>query len=164
MSFKELSLGGSNEQFYRLKDGENRLRIISMPVPVWTSFNRAEGTAKKYVTPEGAAKDPEAKKRFAMWVFDRDDKGAVKLAEFGVSIMKGIKTLANASDTAFDGLPPYDITILRSGSGMETEYTVMAARQNTELTAEEKATIIDLETPLMILRKDAVDGSEVAPF
>lgn len=162
-SFKDIDTGSSNGNFFKIVEGENKFRIVSEAVPVWTSFDQAEGTAKKYITAEGSTKDKEAKKRFALWVIDRTDN-AIKLAEFPSTVMVGIKDLANSSETGFDGLPPYDMIINRAGTGMATRYTVMASRKNTELTDAEKAEVAKLEPVLMVLRKDAVDGSEIAPF
>jgi len=163
MSFKDLELGGDGGMYYRLQDGENKVRIVGEPIPTWTSFNRVEKTAKKYLTKEAAEKDKEAKLRYAMWVIDRAD-GKIKVAELGVMIMKGLKTLATASETAFDGLPPFDIIITKSGAGMETDYTVMAARSNTALTPAEVAEIAAQPSILMQLREEAEDKDQVAPF
>jgi hypothetical protein len=44
---------------------------------------------------------------------------------------------------------------------METEYKVVAARQNTELTEEEKVKILELESLEQVLAKDAVDAPAV---
>ena len=161
MSLKNVEVGSATSFFLKLKDGENRIRIVSEEVPVWTSFNRVEGTAKKYITEEGAKRDPEAKKRFAMWVVDRSDPSVLKLAEFGTQIMSGLKTIANASETSFDGLPPFDVIITRTGAGMDTSYLVQASRQNTELTDVEKKMVADQESVLDFLKQDAEDSGEV---
>ena len=161
MSFKDVDIDSGGGDFLRLKDGENRIRIVSEPVSVWTSFNRTEGTAKKYLTLEGAQTDPEARKRHAMWVIDRADQNNVKLAEFGPSIMGSVKAIANATETAFDGLPPFDFIITRTGQGMDTSYTVQASRQETELTKIEIKELENRGSVTDFLKKDAKDGDSL---
>jgi len=151
MSFKDISFDTGSGVYYKLADGLNRLRIVSEPVDVWTSFNREEKTAKKYLSWDFAQNDPDAKHRWAMWVIDRND-GKIKLAEFGALICKQIQGLANDPDYSFDIVPAYDIKITRSGSGLETEY-VVAPSPATELTEDEKIRISALESVGEFMKK-----------
>ncbi len=151
MSYKTLDLSTEAGSYYKLQDGQNRCRIVSEAVPVWTAFDRVNKTAKKYLNELQARTDPEAKKRFALWVIDRND-GQIKLAEWGVSIMKQIQTLALDKDYTFDSFPSYDIKITRSGSGLDTEYTVTPSPV-TPFTEEEAARVAGLENVEAFMKK-----------
>jgi hypothetical protein len=70
------------------------------------------------------------------WVIDRKD-GKVKLLRFGHSIFKQIGALAVNDEYQFDITPNYDMTIKKEGEGLDTEYNVTAARQDTEITEKE---------------------------
>lgn len=175
MSFKDISVdvGGL---FYSFEDGENRIRIVSEnPVPFWTAFkqgvNGEKGTSKNFLTLEAMDKynmdvtdeREEAKQRFGMWVIDRKD-GKVRFANVSPGIVGKIKNLANSTEYGFDGLIPYDITVKRTGKGLETRYDVMAARANTELTEDEKTEIAKKGSAYAFLYKEAEDrASAPAP-
>jgi hypothetical protein len=58
----------------------------------------------------------------------------------------------------FDNLPPYDVTINKKGSGLETEYKVLPDRTDTPLTEKEMALIMALEPLEKVVGKDAEDG------
>lgn len=144
MSIKDIQLGGDASIYLKLQDGQNRIRPVSSPIPVWTEFDRANKKATKWLDEQTAKNHPDAKQRFAMWCLDRAD-GKIKMAEFGISIMKQIQTLALDPDYTVDGdIFPYDVKINREGSGLETEYTVTPSPAS-PLTAEEQAKIVDLE-------------------
>lgn len=109
--------------FYRLEEGNNVCRIVSGFVSRIATF-----------------KDGSQAQKWCCWVIDRKD-GEVRLAEFGMSIIKQIKALSENPEYTFEMVPSYDITIFRDGKGMETRYTITPARKDTELTEEEKRKI-----------------------
>ena len=113
-----VSEAGSKAGFVKLKEGENRLRFV--------------GNAFPFESDWGA--------RFVSYVIDRSD-GQLKPFTFGPQIAGQIGALANSTEYGFEELPPYDIIIIRVGSGKETEYTVNGARANSTLTEDEKAAI-----------------------
>ncbi len=147
--------------WFKFKDGDNRVRIMSEPVPVWKAFNREEKTATVYVTEIEAKKNPNAKKRYAMWVLNRDAENKMQVLEVGASIIDQIGDLQLTTDYTFEVSPPYDLTIRKTGNGLETEYKVIPARQNTELTEDEKIVFMTCETVEQVLAKDAVDAVKV---
>lgn len=145
-----MQLGGESGQYLKLNDGVTKCRIISESIPVWVAFNRAEKTSKKFLREVDAVeynrtadKDSQAKRKFALWTIDRTD-GVMKLAEFGVSIMKQIQTLALDEDYKFSDIPGFDIKIVREGQGMETTYTVTPSPMSA-LTSEEQLAVVDLQ-------------------
>jgi len=96
-----------------------------------------EGEArKKFIRKYGYEKLPwgKTRKRYVIHVLDRSD-GQVKLLEKGNGLFKEIKKYA--LNPEYGDPRQYDITITRKGSGLNTEYTVTPARQNTPLTPEE---------------------------
>jgi hypothetical protein len=112
----------SSGDFMKLKIGENKVRIVS-------EFEEFESEYQG-----------KMKTRFMGYVIDRED-GQIKPITIGNQIFGQIGELALSTDYGFDGLPPYDVTIKKVGEGIDTEYTVLAARQNSELTEAEKAQI-----------------------
>lgn len=169
MSFKDVEVSAGNGDFFRPVDGANKVRVVSDPLHVWVSFNRTDKSVKKFCTVESAnefnktaQKEEQAKKRWCVWLIDRAD-GKIKIGEFGAAIVSQLKTMEHNPDYAYDGLCPYDITITKSGAGLDTEYSVVAARQNTALTAEEQAEVAALEPLALVMRDDFVDADKLPP-
>ena len=119
----------SSGEFMTLKQGENKIRVVS-------EFEQFQ-----------AEFQGKLKGRFMGYVIDRTD-GRIKQLTVGPQIFGAIGELSLSSEYGFDGLPPYDVIIKKTGDGIDTEYTVIPARQNTELTSEEKA---QLETSRPII-------------
>lgn len=142
--------------YFKFKDGENRLRIVTEPVLVWKSFNKEEKTAKVYMTETAGKQDKDAKKRFMMYVINRENE-QIQIGEFGPSIVSQLTDLQQTNDYKFDDLPPYDISIRKTGAGLDTEYKVVAARANSDLTEEEKIKVFDLEPLESVLTREAIE-------
>jgi hypothetical protein len=160
MKFRDIESQPS--KYYKTKQGQNRFRIVSEAIPVWTAFDRANKTVRKYLEATQAAGDKEAKLRYAMWVIDRTDN-AFRVAEFGASIVSQIQELAISQQYGFDDIPKYDMTVTRKGDGLDTEYTLIPDRADTPLTMEENAYILGLEDLTEFFRKEmlaAVKGNE----
>lgn len=160
-AWNDLETGSGAGAFIKLAEGANKVRIVADPVSYWK--NMEHDPKLTYLTKEAAAKDKDAKPRFVCWAIDRVD-GAIKKLDFTGSIVGQIKTLRNDPEYAFDGsVFPYDITINRTGSGMETRYTVTAARQNTPLTDVEQAAVKILQDMRLEMAEHAEDGDSIAP-
>lgn len=171
--FQDLELSDGSSDYLKLAKGENRVRIVSGPIAVWTSFNREatgdEPKTRKFITEEGAKafnatvpKDQQAKKRYAMWVLDRASD-EILLAKFGSSIMKAVKALSLDSDYGFEGLPPYDIKITKTGEGLDTEYSVLNAPP-VPLTEDEQKRVDAQQDLVEYLKQTAVDAKDYIPF
>lgn len=109
---------------FKIKEGANRIRIVAEPVPHQGSY---EGRPNfKWLT----------------YVIDRTDR-QVKLFFMPHTICKVIRDLQKSDDYSFFDFPmPYDVTINAKHAGTkEVEYSVVAARQNTELTPTEEQAI-----------------------
>lgn len=117
---EEYGLGSG--QYFKVKEGDNRIRLLSPCVGHQGEFN---GT-------------PTFK--FVCWILDRSD-GKVKLYFMPVTVLDAIGALQMNPEYAFEDVPmPYDVTINAKNAGKkEVVYTVVAARNNTPLTTEESA-------------------------
>ena len=135
--------------YLKLKEGANRLRLLSVPLAHPGSY---KGT-------------PNFK--WLCYVLDRED-GQVKVWFMAHTIYKAIEGLQETDDYAFDEIPmPYDITVNAKGAGTkEVDYSVVPARKNTPLTAAE-ITLLDSKKPIeevqTAIRVKAGDQEAPAP-
>lgn len=133
---KKYPMGGN---WMTLKEGDNRIRLVSDCVDYG---NHYLPNANKSVICIGKEKCAFCKKgidpsvQFLAWVIDRED-GKLKLFRFGYKIYKQIVAYKNNDEYEFDDIPGYDFTIHRTGTGKQSEYTVVPARKNSDLTDEE---------------------------
>lgn len=126
-------------KFMTLEQGENKIRIVSDFVQYGMHYPKGKKPMYCFgfkVCHECIELQP-VKERILYWVIDRKD-GQIKDLDVGNSIFKEIKRLRNSSEYGFDVIPPYDMIITMTGTGLDTEYTVMAARANTELDINEQ--------------------------
>jgi len=131
----EIPSGGSSD-FMTLTEGDNKVRIVSEPEIRWAFW---DNTNKRSISASGPDEELEGNKpkmRTLYYVIDRSDN-AIKLLEVGVTVFRQIKEFAMDEEYGFESYPPYDFTIKRVGTGKETRYTVVPAKNDTELTAEE---------------------------
>jgi hypothetical protein len=134
-------LGGGG--YLKLQEGDNKIRLMSECIEHPGEYN-GKPTFK-----------------WLCYVLDRRD-GQVKAFFMPHTIYKQIDSLQQNPEYAFDEVPmPYDITINAKGAGTkEVDYTVVAARQNTQLTVDEiKA--LEAQKPIRELQKSLNDGSTV---
>lgn len=147
MSEWEYESKGGAEDFLKIKSGETvTIRIIT------------ETFYRQQVTKDGTLVDtrefkPEQweevrvsgeftlKDRFLWGVWSRDDTRAYIL-EVGASIYNQVKDLA--IDPEYGDPRSYDIKIKRTGEGLETKYSVLPGKNNTEITDEEGNAALDL--------------------
>ena len=108
--------------YVRLKEGENRVRIVTEPYFVKKSFKEGEAP----------------KERFAWVVLDRSD-GEVRYLSVGPQIMGQVVALVNDED--YGDPKKYDLKIRREGaSWQDTRYQVIPGPK-TPLTAGEKSKV-----------------------
>lgn len=149
---KEYGLEGN---WMSLVEGDNKIRIVSEFEDYGNHFNNATKKSVICIGKENCELCKVGDKprvQFLGWVIDRKDN-KVKLLRIGYQIFEQISNLAKSEDYAFGSVPEYDITIKRSGKGLETDYAVLASRKNSELTEEEKALVLEKIKPL----KDIID-------
>jgi hypothetical protein len=141
--------------YFKPKDGINKFRIVSELQDYGSHFIKGEQRSHICL---GAEKckyckaGDRPKTKYLCWIIDRAD-GETKLYEFGHSVFKQILALAKDNEYAFEITPSYDMSVNRSGSGLDTTYTILGARGNSELTEEEKTKVDDLESIPSIIKK-----------
>jgi hypothetical protein len=113
-------LGGGD--IYKYKEGDNRLRLLSMCLPHPGEYQGRPNF------------------KWLCYVLDRRD-GKVKIHFMPHTIYKSIEALQENPDYTFAEVPmPYDVTVYAKGAGTkEVEYTVLPARKEVPLTDAERA-------------------------
>jgi hypothetical protein len=111
-------LGGGDR--FKLKDGDNRIRLMSECLPHQGEYNGVPNF------------------KWLCYVLDRRD-GGLKAFFMAHKIYKQIEALQVNPDYAFSDVPmPYDLTISVKNAGKkEAEYTLIPARKETPLSEEE---------------------------
>ncbi len=147
---------GSKGAWLNLKEGENKMRIVSDFADYGNHFFPPNKSFICIGQENDCAYCKDGNKpsvQFVGYVIDRTDN-QVKVLRIGYTIYKQISEFGKNEEYGFEGLPPYDITIVRKGQGKETEYTVIPARKNTELTSEEAEALMGIKnTPEQIIEK-----------
>jgi hypothetical protein len=142
--------GGSSKtsDWFKIKDGSNRLRLLSVLVPYASHYNFGAclGKEKCPICKEDSDSRPSIK--FLANVLDYVD-GEIKIAQFPYTIAKAVQDYQNDPDYAFDSAPmPYDITIKAEGAGTkEVKYTVIASPKTSEVPMEIMAKLEKRSTP-----------------
>lgn len=131
----DLGIGSSNE-YLKLEQGENVIRVLSEPVHFVTYF-MGKGKASVYErnATDEIKRDGDPSHRFLCQVYDTKDK-SLKIAEFGWSIVKAIGTLSKSSQYNYKGLPPFDLIIQKDGVDLKTKYTVIPGPNKDPMTPE----------------------------
>lgn len=113
----------STNSYLKLQDGENKIRILTAPILGWEDW--VDKKPVRYPMHE-RPKPVDGKKpvkhfwSFVVWNYKEEEIQIMHVTQ--TSIRNCIQALCNDSDW---GAPyTYDIKIIRSGEGMETEYTV----------------------------------------
>jgi hypothetical protein len=160
----------TKSDYYKMKEGSNRMRIVSDFTEVKT-INRG----KDFMGYMSEKNQPQTGDRVSTqawaWAIVRGDekKGTVDelyIVKFGITILGQIVALRNSADYAFDDRMSYDIDIQAKNAGtIDAEYTVIPARQNTEVTETEmadlnKKTTIENIVGKMIEKQDSKDALE----
>ena len=140
--------------YLKLKQGENKIRIISEAEVFGKHFKHKKSTIciGKDEGCELCQEGDKPKPSWLMWVIDRADN-QIKMFEAGYMVVSQIQKLAQSSEYGFGGLPGYDMFIQKEGESLETEYTVTPARKDSELTEEEKESIAALKSPETIVEE-----------
>lgn len=137
--------GGSSNNYFKLKEGENKVRVLTWLEPIGEHYKpNADDNgiclgAEICPTCKNNVNKPEKEQnkrnvRFMCYVYDYVD-GIIKLAKLPYKIMQGLQALQASSMTAFSGMPmPYDIDIHAKDAGKTTVvYTILTARTNTDI-------------------------------
>lgn len=150
----EAPKGSSN--YLKLEEGQNKFRIVSDAIvgyEYWTNGNKPVRLRNYPETKPADIRTNDdgsytVKHFWAFVVLDRKD-AKVKILEITqASIMRNMEDLVLNAE--WGDPKQYDITISRTGSGMETRYTVQPSPSK-ELTKEEKSLVARMEINLNAL-------------
>ena len=139
---KKYEMGGG---WMSLEEGDNQIRLVSEFEDYGTHFDQIKKRSVICIGKEHCEyciKGDKPKVQFIGWVIDRKDQ-QIKLLRIGYKIFTQIGELSKSKEYAFEILPSYDITIRRKGQKLDTTYTVIPARQDIELTEDEKNRILE---------------------
>lgn len=160
-------MGGGGD-WYKFVEGDNKMRLLTEPVIKVSRFgfgicyegapycqkatlDRELEEAKQKAKAAGNKEWAKATikmpgKKWCTWAVIRGKDGvdAMGIVELPYGVSKELRTMMDSDEAGFKGWPmPYDINIKAKGAGKLTvEYTIIADRQNKDVTAEELA---DLE-------------------
>ena len=112
---KEFNIGKGSDKF-KIKDGDNRVRILSKFAALQNTFKGKQSV------------------KFLYWVWDYE-AAALKLAFFPRVITEAIANLQASTEYAFTEVPmPYDINIQAKNAGtIDVEYAIIPARANSDV-------------------------------
>lgn len=127
------------KKYVKLNDGEEVVGVLSgepkLEYVVWVND---KGKKTKTVVPEGT-KDSKFRFLVNLAVKGKDGKWEAKVLEQGKSVFNAIKKLRNVGYNLNDTF----IALSRSGTGLETEYSLVTLP--TKLSDEDKAQLATLE-------------------
>ena len=133
-------IGGGD--FYKYREGDNRIRLLSECEPHTSFFNGQKSF------------------KWLCYVLDRRE-GKVKAHFMPHKIYKAIEAFQTSEDYTFTDVPmPYDITVNAKGAGTkDVVYTVIPAKKETPLKAEELADLAKQKS-LKELKQALKDSAE----
>lgn len=161
---KEIAEGKEkSNDFYKLQEGSNKIRIM-------TDFVRVESINRggKYGGIVGGdtqptkqdIKDGAVQIKGWAWAIVRAT-GELKIMQFGKTILGQLVALRANEEYSFTDFPmPYDIDVQAKGAGTkEVVYTVVPARQNTDI-SEEEMEALNKETPIGQIVQSIIDKQD----
>lgn len=137
---KKYNVGGSD--WIRVEEGDNKVRIIDTVYADYGShFDQKNNKSYTCIGKDKGCpfckKGNDPRVRYLVWAIDKND-GEMKKLEFGHSIAKQLATYANDEEYGVEKYGfPYWINIKRKGTGLDTEYNVIAGRKEVKLTDEQ---------------------------
>lgn len=142
-----------------LKQGSNKIRVVSDFVDFGVHSIKEKGKFRSVVCigkDKGCpycSKNLPVRVQFLGWVIDRSD-GKVKLLKIGWSVYDKLYKLSESEEYGYSDLSSYDIDIIKTGNGLETEYSVIPSRKDVPLTSDELSQIKEVvKDPEEIIEK-----------
>jgi hypothetical protein len=126
--FEKLKNTKSYWKMSEMKEGDNRLRIVSRPIAGWLDWE--DNKPRRYTPDNKPAKpyDPEkpVKAFWACHVWDYAREALFVIEITQSSILKGLTNLG--ADADWGDFTQYDIKINKTGSGKDTRYGLMPVK------------------------------------
>jgi len=156
-----------NINYFKFEKGENRFRILSRPIIGWLDWdNKKPLRFRMDAKPSKPIDATKAIKHFWAFVVHDTKTNSIKILEITQSSIQG--AIASLSKDADWGAPyGYDIKVIKTGDGMETEYAVNPVPHK-PVTQEVKDLLASKPVDLEKLYEGAdpfvTDKTAVAPF
>lgn len=160
LNIEKLNKKMNTSDFYSMKEGSNRMRIMTDFTEVKT-LNREKKYAGIVSEDNPEVSGDTVRTQGWAWAIIRGDakkeeQDEFAIVKFGRKILGQIVALKNNPEYAFEEMPmPYDIDVQTKDAGeMSVIYTVVPARQNTEVSEKEmeglnkKKTVSDIITAM----------------
>lgn len=129
--YDDFDAPASNGVYFKFGDATpHKIRIASEPIVYKNSF-KGKDTGKKYA--------------FLIWNYDEDAAQVMSVPQTALKLIWDMAREKGDPQT-------YDARIMRSGSGFTTEYQINGREEKTELTAEQKAALAEVD-PIEALGK-----------
>ncbi len=114
----------SSNNYMKLQDGENRIRILSKPILGWEDWQDKKPIRFRLDEKPMKSIDPEKKIKhfwaFIVWNYNENQIQILQITQVGIQ-----RSIENFDKDADWGAPyAYDIKIMRKGEGVNTEYAV----------------------------------------
>ncbi len=114
----------SSNNYMKLMDGENKIRILSAPIFGWEDWSENKPIRFRFKNKPAKSVDPKKPIRhfWAMVVWNYSEERIQILQITQATIRNNLETLCKDTDW---GAPYfYDVKIIRKGEGVDTEYNV----------------------------------------
>ena len=142
----------TGDNYYKLVKGENRFRFISSPITGWVWWTEDKEGNKKpsRIRMSDVKPDPKLKAKhfWAAVVYDYSTR-TFKIFEITQKSIQ-VQILSLNANEKWGSPKDYDLCIVRSGDGMETEYNVQP-EPKTPVPEKEKAANAFLQIELEVL-------------
>lgn len=147
--YNDMEVDGGSSDYLKLKAGEVvSFNILSQKpekeIIHWQNKKRVKCLGKEKC--ELCMEGDKPKQRWNIMVWDRKEQKEKKF-EFGASIAGQIKAIAEMQHESQSDIHKTDLRIKTTGSGLETEYTVLPAPINGTIPGEVKAKYSSDEVP-----------------
>lgn len=166
MNLDKINEKMNTSDFYQMKEGSNKMRIMTDFTEVKT-INRNQKYAGIVSEDNQEQSGDSIRTQGWAWAIIRGDKtkeieDELAIVKFGRKILGQLVALKNNPEYAFDSMPvPYDIDVQTKDAGeMSVVYTVVPARQNTEVAEKEMEKLNKKKTVEEIIKSmiDKQDG------
>jgi hypothetical protein len=139
------SYAQQNSDWFKFKEGDNKIRILAEPAKLFEKFNRG-------VVYKGCDFATEATMKYLTYVLDYADN-KIKTMKIPYSIMEQIVGFMTNPDYEFQTFPmPYDITVKATNAGTkEVSYVVIAARNNSDIDTDIIEKLSKKKTPVEVV-------------
>ena len=139
------SMDTAGGDWFKFKEGDNKLRIICEPAKLQKKFIRG-------IAYPNCGFEHETTIKFLTYVYDYSDN-KIKLFKLSYGVMNQIVDFMIDPEYAFEQFPmPYDITVKATNAGTkEVKYTIIPARANSEMPTDVAEEIAKKKTPSEII-------------